>query len=58
MIRPYLRDLINEHKPTVKLNNNSGNNNNNNNDNSNNNNNNNTAEWKIQLMENSANNVK
>ena len=58
MIRPYLRDLINEHKPTVKLNNNSGNNNNNNNDNNNNNNNNNTAEWKIQLMENSANNVK
>ena len=58
MIRPYLRVLINEHKPTVKLNNNSGNNNNNNNDNSNNNNNNNTAEWKIQLMENSANNVK
>ena len=58
MIRPQLRDLINEHKPTVKLNNNSGNNNNNNNDNNNNNNNNNRAEWKIHLMENSANNVK
>ena len=40
VIRPYLRDLINEHKPTVELNNN---NNNNNNDN------NNRAEWKIQL---------
>ena len=36
MIRPYLRDLINEHKPIAELNNN-------------NNNNNNRAEWKIQL---------
>ena len=35
MIRPYLRDLINEHKPIAELNNN--------------NNNNNRAEWKIQL---------
>ena len=38
MIRPYLRDLLNEHKPTVELNNNSNNNNNN------------KAEWKIQLQ--------
>ena len=29
MIRPYLRDLINEHIPTMKLNNNNKNNNNN-----------------------------
>ena len=36
MIRPYFRDLINECKSTVKLNNY-------------NNNNNNRAEWKIQL---------
>ena len=36
MIRPYLRDLINEHRPAAGLNNN-------------NNNNNNRAEWKIQL---------
>ena len=57
VIRPYVRDLINEHKPTVELNNNnSNNNNNNNNSNSNSNNNNNSsnsnsnrAEWKIQL---------
>ena len=46
MIRPHLRDLVNEHKPTVELNNNNNNNDNNNN---NNNNNNNRAEWKIQL---------
>ena len=39
MIRPYLGDLINEHKPIVELNNN-----NNHNDNNNNNN---RAEWKI-----------
>ena len=38
MIRPYLRSLIDEHKPILKLNNN------------NNNNNNNRAEWKIQLI--------
>ena len=25
VIRPYLRDLINEHKPTVELNNNNNN---------------------------------
>ena len=37
MIRPYLRDLINEHKPIAELNNNNDNNNNNNN----------RAEWKI-----------
>ena len=44
MIRSYLRDLINDHKPTEELNNN--NNNNNNND---------RAEWKIQLtMQNSC----
>ena len=46
MIRPYLRDLINDHKLTMELNND---NNDNNNDNNNNNNNNNRAEWKIQL---------
>ena len=40
MIRPYLRDLINEHNPIEELNNNN---------NDNNNNNNNRAEWKIQL---------
>ena len=40
MIRPYLKDLINEHKPTVELNNN---------------NNHHHAEWKIQLtMQNSC----
>ena len=40
MIRPYLRELIDEHKPAVKLkiNNNNDNNNNNNNNNINNNN--------------------
>ena len=36
MIRPYLRDLINEHMPPTEFNNN-------------NNNNNNRAEWKIQV---------
>ena len=30
MIRPYLRDLINNHKPTTELNNNANNNANNN----------------------------
>ena len=40
MIRPYLRDLINEHKPVEEFNNNNNNNNNNSNDNINNNNNN------------------
>ena len=57
MIRPYFRDLINEHKPTAELNddddddNNNNNNNNNSNisnSNSNKNDNNNRAEWKIQ----------
>ena len=41
MIRPYLRDLINEHIPTMELNNNNNNNNNNNDTD--------RAEWKIQL---------
>ena len=46
MIRPYLRDLVNVHKPTMELNNNNNNNNNNNTD---------RAEWKIQLtMQNSC----
>ena len=40
MIRPYLRDLINDHK-LMELNNNNSNNNNNNN---------NRAEWKIELI--------
>ena len=39
MIRPYLRDLIDEHKRIMELNNNNINNGNNN-----------RAEWKIQLM--------
>ena len=39
VIKPYLRDLINEHKPAVKLNNNNNSNNNNNNDSDNNSNN-------------------
>ena len=53
MIRPYLKDLINEHRPTVELNNN--NNNNYDNNNSNNNTNNNRGEWKIHLtMQNSC----
>ena len=42
MIRPYLRDLINEHISAIKLNNNNSNNNN-----SNNNNDTDRAEWKI-----------
>ena len=59
VIRPHLRDLINEHKPTVELNNNNINNNTNNSknntNNSNNSNNSNKAEndrveWKIQLV--------
>ena len=61
MIRPYLRDLINEHMPTMELNNdnnnnlNNNNNNNNNSKNSNNNNNTDRAEQKIQLrMQNSC----
>ena len=42
MIRPYLRDLINEHKPTAELNsNNTNNSNNEKND---------RAKWKIQLV--------
>ena len=54
VIRPYLRDLVDEHKPIVELNNNNNNNINNNNNNTSNNNNNNNdnnrAEWKIQLV--------
>ena len=63
IITPYLRDLINKHKPIVRLNNNAdtdtdnmdnnnNNNNNNNTDNNNDNNNNNNTEcreWKIML---------
>ena len=33
MIRPYLRDLINEHRPIMELNNNNNDNNNNKNKN-------------------------
>ena len=57
VIRPYLRDLINEHKPTVELNdtnsntnsdnNNNTNSNSKNNSNNNSNSNSNRAEWKI-----------
>ena len=47
VIRPYLRDLINEHKPIMELNNSNNINHNNNRNNINNNNN--RAEWKIQL---------
>ena len=56
MIKPYLRDLINEHIPTMELNNNNNtDNNNDNNNNTDNYNNNNRAEWKIQLtMQNSC----
>ena len=36
MIRPYLRDLINKHKPAAKLNDDNDDNNNNNNNNNNN----------------------
>ena len=56
VIRPYLRDLINGHKPIMELNNNNSNNGNSNsnsnssNSNSNNSNNSNRAEWKIQLI--------
>ena len=51
MIGPYLRDLIDEHKPITELNNNNNSNNNSTNDsNDNNNNNNNRAEWEIQLI--------
>ena len=59
VIRPYLRNLINDHKPIMELNNsnntNTTNNNKDNKTNTNNNNNNtntnsNRAEWKIQLI--------
>ena len=46
MIRSYLRDLINDHKPTEELNNNNNNNNNNINKNKNNNNNDNNNDRK------------
>ena len=51
MITPYLRDLINKHKPIGELNDNDDddNNNYNNNNNNNNNNDNDHGEWKIQL---------
>ena len=50
MIKPYLRDLINERIPTMELNdNNNTDSNNDNNNNTGNYNNNNRAEWKIQL---------
>ena len=55
VISPYLRDLIDEHKPIMEVNNNNNNNNNNNSNsnnsnNNNNNNSNNRAEWKVQLI--------
>ena len=55
MIRPFLRDLINKHKPIEELNNsdndtdNNNNNYDNNNDNDNNDNNTDRGEWIIQL---------
>ena len=52
MIRPYLRDLINEHTPTRELNNNNNNNKKKkkkNSKNSNNNSDSDCAEWKIEL---------
>ena len=45
MIRPYLRDLINDHKPLEELNNADNNNNDNNNNNNNNNNNRANCTW-------------
>ena len=42
--------MIDEHKPTVELNNNNNNNNNKNKNNNNNNNYNNRSEWEIQLI--------
>ena len=55
VIRPYLKILVNNLKPTTELNNNNDNNNSNNNNNKNNNDNNNNneddrTEWKIQLV--------
>ena len=50
VIRPYLTNLINDHKPIMELNNNNNNNNTNTNTNSNNSTNtinSNRAEWKI-----------
>ena len=48
MIRPYLRGLINDHKPTDELNNEEDNNNNNNDEEDNNDSN--RAEWKTQVV--------
>ena len=50
VIRPYLRNLINDNKPIMELSNNNNNNNNNNNTNTTNTTNSNRAEWKIQLI--------
>ena len=53
MIRPYLRNLINDNKLIMELSNNNNNNNNNNNTNTTNTTNttnSNRAEWKIQLI--------
>ena len=49
VIRPYLRNLINDRKPIMELNNNNNTDNNNNNNNTNATNSN-RAEWKIQLV--------
>ena len=49
MIRPYLRDLINNHKTSMESNNNNSNSNNSSNSN-NNNNNTDRAEWEIELI--------
>ena len=57
MIRPYLRDLIDEHKPMMELNNNNNNNNtNNNNSNKNNNNNSNNNNNNSSNNKNNSNN--
>ena len=50
VIRPYLRNSINDHKPIMELDNNNNDNNNNNNNNNNTNTNINRAEWKTQLI--------
>ena len=50
MIRPYLRNLINNHKTSMESNSNSNNSNSNSNINNNNNNNTDRGEWKIQLV--------
>ena len=50
MIRPYLRDLINNHKTSMESNNNNSNSNDNSNSNNNNSNNTGRAEWEIELI--------